>query len=146
GFIVRNSCSCLESEQKVAGGIEFCAQDDDLIAFASGCCLLRVRIPAMPSLTLQQALDVALQHHQAGRLAEAEALYRQILAVQPEHADAWHFLGVIAHQMGRHDLAIEWINRSLVLNPRYSQAYCNLGEALIGAGRRDEAIAAYHQS
>ena len=97
-------------------------------------------------MTVRQALDLALQQHRAGRLVEAETLYRQILAVQPNHADALHYLGVIAHQAGRDDLAIEWIRRALALNPHNSQAHCNLGEALLGAGRRAEAIAAYHQS
>ena len=47
---------------------------------------------AMPTVTIEQAFQTALAHHQAGRLAEAEALYRQILSVQPGHADALYFL------------------------------------------------------
>ena len=47
-------------------------------------------------MTIQQAFDRALQHHQAGRLTEAEALYRQILAVQPNHQRRVHHLGIIA--------------------------------------------------
>ncbi|MDR3402695.1 MAG: tetratricopeptide repeat protein [Chthoniobacter sp.] len=97
----------------------------------------------MPAVTVQQAFDLALQHHQAGRLAEAEALYRQILAVQPNHAEAVHHLGVLAHQVGRHDLAVEWIRRALTLNPGNPAAQGNLGEALRGLGRFDEAVAAY---
>jgi protein O-GlcNAc transferase len=53
--------------------------------------------------TVLEALAIAIQHYQAGRLQEAEQIYRQILAVEPNHADVWHLLGVIAHQMGRHD-------------------------------------------
>ena len=52
-------------------------------------------------MTIPQALQLAVQHHQAGRLAEAELLYRQILAAQPNHADALHLLGVMAQQVGR---------------------------------------------
>lgn len=100
----------------------------------------------MPALTLPQAFDLALQHHRAGQLAEAEALYRQILAVQPAHGEAWHFLGVIAHQSGRHDLAIEWIGRALTLDPQNPRAWSNLGEALRAPGRLTEAIAAYERS
>jgi Flp pilus assembly protein TadD len=52
-------------------------------------------------------LAVGLQHHQAGRLAEAEACYRRVLAAHPDHADPLHLLGIIAGQTGRHDLAVE---------------------------------------
>ena len=44
-----------------------------------------------------------LQHHQAGRLELAEEIYRRILAVEPNHPDALHLLGVVAHQAGKHD-------------------------------------------
>ena len=49
----------------------------------------------MAQLTIQQALETAFQHHQAGRLHEAEQLYRQILAQRPEQVDALHLLGII---------------------------------------------------
>ena len=55
----------------------------------------------------QQALfSKALQHHQAGRLSDAEALYREVLRSEPRHSDSLHLLGVIAHQVGRNDLAV----------------------------------------
>jgi protein O-GlcNAc transferase len=57
-------------------------------------------------MTIPQALDLALQRHQSGRLAEAETLYRQILAVEPRHAEALQHLGVIALQAGRYGLAV----------------------------------------
>ena len=63
----------------------------------------------MAELSLNQAYDLAMLHHQAGRLVEAEQIYRQILAVQPNHADSLHYLGVIAHQAGRHDIAADLI-------------------------------------
>jgi len=49
------------------------------------------------TFTIAQALELALGHHQAGRLGEAESLYRQVLAVEPRHPDALHLLGVAAH-------------------------------------------------
>ena len=97
-------------------------------------------------MTTQQAFELALQHHQAGRLAEAEALYRQILAVQPNHADALHLLGVVAHQVGQNDVAVELIRRALALQPNIPEACNNLGNALCGKGRVEEAIAAYRRA
>jgi len=93
-------------------------------------------------MTIPQALQLAVQHHQAGRLAEAELLYRQILAAQPNHADALHLLGVMAQQVGRYDLAMDWIQQAITLRPDNPTAHSNLGEALRKAGRIDEAMAA----
>jgi predicted O-linked N-acetylglucosamine transferase (SPINDLY family) len=100
----------------------------------------------MAQITIQQAFDLALRHHQAGRLQEAERIYRQILAQDPKHADAMHFLGVIAHQAGRADEAVDLIRRAIALWPNYAQAHSNLGNALKDNGQQDEAIAAYRQA
>ena len=97
-------------------------------------------------MTIPQAFDLALGHHQAGRLADAEALYRRILAAQPNHADALHLLGLIAHQSGRHDLAVEWIGQSIVINPNNPASHSNLGEACRALGRTGQAIAAYRRA
>jgi len=97
-------------------------------------------------MTLAETFDLALQRHQAGRLAEAEALYRQILAVQPNHPGALHLLGVIAHQAGRHGLAVDWIRQAIDLAPNNPDAYSNLGEALRALGRFDDAVAAYQHA
>jgi predicted O-linked N-acetylglucosamine transferase (SPINDLY family) len=79
-------------------------------------------------------------------LEEAEACYQQVLAVQPKHADALHLRGVVAHQAGRHDLAIELMRQALKQNPRNPVYFCNLGSALKDQGKREEAIAAYRQA
>jgi predicted O-linked N-acetylglucosamine transferase (SPINDLY family) len=97
-------------------------------------------------MTVPQAFALALQHHQADRLAEAEALYRQILAVQPNHADSWHLLGVIAHAAGRCDLAVQWIRRAISLDPEHATAYYNLGNALKEQGQLEDAIAAFREA
>jgi protein O-GlcNAc transferase len=97
-------------------------------------------------MTIPEALQMGLQHHQAGRLADAEALYRQILAVQPKHADALHFLGVMAHQVGRHDVAVDLIRQAIVFDPNNPGAHSNLGEACRAAGRSDEAVAAFQRA
>jgi predicted O-linked N-acetylglucosamine transferase (SPINDLY family) len=79
-------------------------------------------------------------------LAEAERVYLQILAAQPNHADALHHLGVIAQQSGRHDVAVEWIRQAIFINPHNPAAHSNLGEAYRLAGRLDEAVAAFRHA
>src|SRR5665213_2333068 len=100
----------------------------------------------MPRLTIQQSFDSASRHHQAGRLAEAEQLYRLILTRQPDHVDSLHFLGVIAHQAGKSDIALPLIRRAIDLQPKNAQAQFNLGIILKDIGNFDEAIAAYRQA
>ena len=97
-------------------------------------------------MTTQQAFALALQHHQAGRLARAEALYHQILAVQPDHAEAMHFLGVIAARAGNRELAADWIRKSIALRPNNPAAHSNLGKVLTEQGQFDEALAAYRRA
>ena len=92
-------------------------------------------------MTIQQALELAILHHQAGRLGDAEGLYRQILAVQPNQADVLHHLGVVAHQCGRNDQAVELIGRAIAINPNNPAAYSNLGEACRAMGRLEQAAA-----
>jgi len=97
-------------------------------------------------VTIQQAFQIALQHHQAGQLAAAEALCRQILAVEPGQVDSLHLLGVIAAQTGRSDLAVDLIGRAIALKPHDPEALSNLGNALRDRGDLDEAISAYRQA
>jgi tetratricopeptide (TPR) repeat protein len=91
-------------------------------------------------------LGAGLEHQRAGRLAEAEACYRQVLAVQPDQADALHLLGVIAHQVGRHDLAVELIGQAIKRDGQNPVYFSNLGVALRDQGKLDEAMTAYRQA
>jgi tetratricopeptide (TPR) repeat protein len=85
-------------------------------------------------VTLQQALAL----HQAGRLTEAEAGYRKALAEQPGNPDALHFLGVVAHQSGRHEDAIDLIQQAIAIRQRPAFFY-NL--AHVHLARQDAAAA-----
>jgi tetratricopeptide (TPR) repeat protein len=87
-----------------------------------------------------------LAHHQEGRLAQAETHYRETLALQPDHADALHLLGVIASQVGRHDVAVDLIGRAIAHNQRSALYYSNHGLALAGLQRFEEAIASYDRA
>ena len=93
---------------------------------------------------LQEILEAGLRQHQAGQLAEAERLYRQVLAMDASHADALHLLGVIANQVGRNDIAVELIGKAVEINPTVAVYHCNLGKALQDLGRRNDAVAAYN--
>jgi predicted O-linked N-acetylglucosamine transferase (SPINDLY family) len=100
----------------------------------------------MPQITIQQAFELAVQHHQTGQLNEAESLYRQILAVDSSHVGSLHCLGVIAQQCGRSDIAVDLIRQAITLAPDFPEAYVNLGNALKDKGQLDEAIAACRQA
>jgi predicted O-linked N-acetylglucosamine transferase (SPINDLY family) len=100
----------------------------------------------MPQVTIQQAFDLAEQHHQAGRLQDAEGIYRQILAQQPGHVGAIHGLGVIALQVGRSDIAVELMRQAIALQPDFADAHSNLGYALRNLGQTDQAIDACRQA
>jgi predicted O-linked N-acetylglucosamine transferase (SPINDLY family) len=96
--------------------------------------------------TIPEALQTALQHHQAGHLPEAETLYRQILQAHPDHSDVLHLLGVIAHQAGKHEIAVEHIARAIALNPTAAEYHSNIGEAYRALARLNEAEASCQQA
>ncbi|HEX9465203.1 MAG TPA: tetratricopeptide repeat protein [Alphaproteobacteria bacterium] len=96
--------------------------------------------------SIGEIFQQALRIHQSGRLPEAEALYRQVLAADPNNADALHLLGVVAHQVGRHDLAVDHIGRAIRLQPSVPHYRVNLGNALRALGRLAEAEASYRDA
>jgi predicted O-linked N-acetylglucosamine transferase (SPINDLY family) len=100
----------------------------------------------MAQLSIDEAMRIAFEHHQSGRLQEAEQLYRQVLLQMPDHVMALHLLGVIAQQAGRNEIAVDLIRRAVALKPELAPAHYHLGIALAGTGRFDEAIAAYRRS
>ena len=101
--------------------------------------------PNQQTLFIEQSIDKALQHHTAGRLSEAEAIYQQILQADPKQPDALHLLGVLAHQAGKHDIAVDLITKSLAENPYFPDAHNNLGNVYKDMGRLDEAVTSYQK-
>ncbi len=98
------------------------------------------------TLTLQQALEIAVQHHNAGRLPEAEGIYQQILQTVPDQPDTLHLLGLVSHQMGKNDIAVELIAKALAIKPDFAEAHYGLGLSLHSLGNLDEAVASYQKA
>ncbi len=88
---------------------------------------------------IAELFAAAFQQHQAGALREAEQIYKRVLALDPAHVDALHFLGVLALQAGRNDIAVELIGRAISLNGRIPETHYNIGIAYGALGRFEEA-------
>ncbi len=95
------------------------------------------------SKTPEVDFSAALALHQAGRLNEAARAYRQILVAHPRHADCLHMLGVVEHQMGHFDMAIDLIGKAIKLDDKIAPYHFNLGRACEDARRLDEAVSSY---
>lgn len=93
--------------------------------------------------SVSEILGIALQHHQAERLPEAESAYRQILLGDSHNVDALHFLGVIAYQRAEHKKAEDLISRALQLRDSNAPAHNNLGNALAAQGKLKQAVASF---
>ena len=100
----------------------------------------------MKQLTIDQALEIAIGHHEAGRLAEAEGIYRQVLALYPDQAGAWHWMGLRACETGRLHVAIELIGRAIGIDPTVVVFHCNLGEVCRRAGQSERGIASLRRA
>ena len=96
--------------------------------------------------SLDQIFALALQHHPAGRLADAEMIYRGILEQQPAQADALHLLGVLACQANQFQTAMALIAKAIAINPRFAAYHSNLGEAYRRAGQFEPAAASYRHA
>jgi predicted TPR repeat methyltransferase len=98
------------------------------------------------SATVASLLNEALGFHQKGQLQAAQALYREVLELQPRQFDALHLLGVIARQLGQAELAVSLILDAIRINAMQATAHCNLGAALQDTGRTQDALASYDRA
>ncbi|MEZ0224836.1 MAG: sulfotransferase [Alphaproteobacteria bacterium] len=87
-----------------------------------------VPIPQQQKVSIEQALQLALQHQEAGRLQQAEVILKQILQVQPECAPAWHTLGLVAHNAGKTEMAAGFVEKAIAYNGKVALFHANLGE------------------
>jgi tetratricopeptide (TPR) repeat protein/SAM-dependent methyltransferase len=93
-----------------------------------------------------ESLERAIRHHEAGQIDEAEALYREIIRVDPRHADALHLLGVAAHQKSNHPVGVHFIRQAIAQSGGSALYHSNLGACYRALGRIDEAIAEFREA
>jgi Flp pilus assembly protein TadD len=96
--------------------------------------------------SLRQVLSEALEHQAGGRLDAAEALYRSVLAVQPNNADAMHLLGMVTNARGNGGAAVEMIRRAIAIKPHAAQFHNSLGTVLGAHGDAIGAASAFRQA
>jgi predicted O-linked N-acetylglucosamine transferase (SPINDLY family) len=97
----------------------------------------------MPEKSVDQAFALALEHHRAGRLGEAEKEYRDILRRAPQHADSLNLLAVIGLQTGNLEAALVLVQQAVALRPDAAVCRNTLGQVLERLGRDDEAAGCY---
>jgi tetratricopeptide (TPR) repeat protein/SAM-dependent methyltransferase len=102
--------------------------------------------PGSPGSNGTGLFALAVRHHEAGQLFEAENLYRQVLARDGRHFGSLHHLGIIALQRGQPEAAIDMIGRALAVNNRVPDCHYNLAFALQALGRSNEAVGHYQQA
>lgn len=95
---------------------------------------------------IRQLLQAGLAAQRAGRAAQAEQAYAQVLAIDPRNPDAWQLLGLLAKNNGRPDLAVDHMRRSLDANPRQPGVWSNLGNLHLGEQRPAEALICYDRA
>jgi tetratricopeptide (TPR) repeat protein/glycosyltransferase involved in cell wall biosynthesis len=92
-----------------------------------------------------RALSLAVEHHQAGRLSEAERIYRNLLRTHPTLPDALHLLGLVAHQTGKQDEALDSVRKALAISPQ-APYYNTQGVALRARGELREAAVSFRRA
>ncbi|MGA2581758.1 MAG: tetratricopeptide repeat protein [Tepidisphaeraceae bacterium] len=100
----------------------------------------------MTAIPIQQALQTAATHQNAGRYPQAESIYRQILAQHPDSHETLHLLGVLASQVGRNDVAYDLLKRAITLSPNSPDYQGNFGLICCNLGKNDEGVAAYRRA
>jgi tetratricopeptide (TPR) repeat protein len=98
------------------------------------------------STTLPEKLQRALELHRAGQLAQAQAGYEEILAIQPGHADAINLLAAAAIQSGNPQRAVELFGKAIEIDPHNVAAYINSGLALRELKQLDAGLARFEQA
>ena len=98
------------------------------------------------TLSIPQALDLAVTHLNAGRRGEVENICLKVLDVEPDNAQALHLVAVLAHLAGKQGIALALIEKALRIAPGDAQFHYNHGVVLGSLRRPEAALAAYRQA
>ncbi len=98
------------------------------------------------SLTIPQAIQLAVRHQAAGQLPDAERICRLILQAHPGSVDALHLLGLLSHQRGDPASAVKLIEQAIAILPRFAEAHYNLGVVYEASHKLDEAVRYYQRA
>jgi len=94
----------------------------------------------MQQISISQAIQLAIEHHAAGRLDQAQTIYSEILAQMPQCADALHLAGVLASQRGKFDVAIAMIKQAIAIGPATAEYHYNLATVYRNTGKILESL------
>ena len=97
-------------------------------------------------VTIEQALQQGIAAHQAGKVQDAEKLYRAILQSQPKHPEANHNLGVLAVSFNKADASLPLFKTALEANPKIEQFWLSYIDASIKAQQFDTAFQVLEQA
>src|SRR5262245_12807159 len=100
----------------------------------------------MARLSIPEAMELGMQHHRSGNIEQAESIYRQILAIQPDQSDALHLLGLLGLGRKRHAKALELIDSAIARHPDEPAYHYSRAQVLQGWQKRQEAIESYRQA
>jgi tetratricopeptide (TPR) repeat protein len=98
------------------------------------------------TFALRALLDQGKQHHQAGRLSDAERSYRLALDMAPAHPEALHLLGLLAYRVNQLDQAIDLITQAIEEAPTHPLYWFNLGVVTQRAGKKEDAVRCYERA
>jgi len=98
------------------------------------------------SFDIEQAFANAIRNHQSGNLQQAQKIYKEILSINPNHAETLNAQAILACQQGQHAAAVILFQKAIHENPTKDAYHYNLGNALKDLGRSDDAVPCYRQA
>ena len=105
----------------------------------------RMLYDARPTMA-HDPIQIALEHHRAGRLQRAEAGYRNVLDTDPGNPQAMHWVGVLAYQAGRPEEAVFWLEQAAAIRATDAGYQHNLAQAYVARGESDAAIRTFEKA